>query len=34
MKKKLFEDLIDEALPMLRSAAYRILGNSDDADEW
>lgn len=33
MKKKLFEDLIDEALPMLRSAAYRILGNSDDADD-
>ena len=33
MKEKIFEQLIDESLPMLRSIAYRILNNADDADD-
>ena len=33
MKEELFSQLIDESLPMLRSVAYRILGNAADADD-
>ena len=33
MKEKIFEQLIDESLPMLRGIAYRILNNADDADD-
>ena len=33
MKEKIFEQLIDESLPMLRGIAYRILNNAVDADD-
>lgn len=33
MKEEMFTQLIDESLPMLRSVAYRILGNAEDADD-
>ena len=33
MKEKIFEQLIDESLPMLRGIAYRILNNTVDADD-
>ncbi len=32
-KHKIFNQLMDSSLPMLRRAAYRILGNASDSDE-